>query len=329
MDIRQLATFRVVATTLNFTQAAAALGYVQSSVTAQIQALEADLGVPLFDRLGKRVQLTDAGARLLRYADQVLTLMDEARQAVTGGDEPTGSLTISAPETLCTYRLPQVLHRFRARYPLVRLVFQPNPCMEIRRRVTEGLLDVAFLLDEPVQSSSLVVTPLIVEPLVVVAAPDHPLAHADEVHARDLADDSFFFTELGCSYRTMFEQALSSSGYYPATTFEFWSVEAIKHCVMVGLGVSILPAMSVAVELAQGRLIALPWRDRQLEVVTQVAWHKDKWLSPALRAFLDVTYEVLNPTRSLHDVFEQQGKRLLLPSDGQLVERERITVATV
>ncbi|MBA3947045.1 MAG: LysR family transcriptional regulator [Herpetosiphonaceae bacterium] len=293
---------------------------MQSSVTTQIQALEADLGVPLFDRLGKRVQLTDAGVRLLRYADQVLTLMDEARQAVTGGDEPTGSLTISAPETLCTYRLPQVLHRFRARYPQVRLIFQPNPCMEIRRRVTEGLLDIAFLLDELVQSSSLVVTPLVVEPLVVVAAPDHPLAQADAVHASDLADASFFFTELGCSYRTMFEQALSASGYYPATTFEFWSVEAIKHCVMVGLGVSVLPAMSVATELAQGRLIALPWRDRQLEVVTQVVWHKDKWMSPALRAFLEVTYEVLNPTCTLPTMLEEHAEHASVAHSGEPIE---------
>src|SRR5436190_8129479 len=126
MDLRQLATFRMVATTLSFTQTAATLGYVQSSVTAQIQALETDLGVPLFDRLGKRVTLTDAGQRLLHYAEKMLDLAEEARSIVPGDTEPTGSLTISAPESLCAYRLPVVLNEFRKRYPQVRLMFLPS-----------------------------------------------------------------------------------------------------------------------------------------------------------------------------------------------------------
>src|SRR2546421_3651462 len=105
MDLRQLNTFRLVATTLSFTRAAAALSYAQSSVTAQIQSLEDELGVQLFDRLGRRVALTDAGLRLLRYADRLLDLAEEARAAVADGGDPLGSLCISAPETLCIYRL--------------------------------------------------------------------------------------------------------------------------------------------------------------------------------------------------------------------------------
>src|SRR5258708_269564 len=165
MELRQLATFRMVATTLSFTQAASALGYVQSSVTAQIQALEADLGVPLFDRLGKRIVLTDAGSRLLRYAEKILALAEEARSVVAGDDEPTGSLTISAPESLCTYRLPAILGLFRERYPRVQLLFRPSPSADMRRRVGEGLLDLAFVLEEPIQSGNLSSEQLIREPL--------------------------------------------------------------------------------------------------------------------------------------------------------------------
>jgi DNA-binding transcriptional LysR family regulator len=103
MDFRQLMTFRLLATTLNFRQAAAALNYAQSTVSAQIQMLEEELGVSLFDRLGKRVIITDAGQRLVPYAEKLLVLAEETRTAVTGNGEPVGSLTISAPETLCTY----------------------------------------------------------------------------------------------------------------------------------------------------------------------------------------------------------------------------------
>src|SRR5262249_10652289 len=145
MELRQLQTFRVLATTLSFTRTASLLGYVQSSVTAQIQALEEELGVRLLDRLGKRVALTDAGARLLQYSERMLDLADEARAAVTGSGEISGSVTISAPETLCTYRLPVALQQFRARYPGVRLMFRPGSVAELRQRVSDGGLDVAFL----------------------------------------------------------------------------------------------------------------------------------------------------------------------------------------
>ncbi|HYN90021.1 MAG TPA: substrate-binding domain-containing protein, partial [Ardenticatenaceae bacterium] len=102
-------------------------------------------------------------------------------------------------------------------------------------------------------------------------------------------------TEQGCNYRSLFERALNAAGVYPSTTLEFGSVEAIKQCVMAGMGITVLPAVAVAAEVAQGRLVALPWADRPLDMVTQMLWHKDKWLSPALGAFLDLTREMLQP----------------------------------
>lgn len=295
MDLRQLATFRMVATTLSFTQAAAALGYVQSSVTAQIQALEADLGVPLFDRLGKHVSLTDSGHRLLPYAERMLNLVDEARSVVAGEAEPSGLLTITAPESLCTYRLPAILREFRERYPRVQLMFRPSPSADMRRRVSEGLLDLAFVLEEPIQSVNLTAEQLIVEPLLILAPPDHPLTAKQDVYVRDLAGEAFLLTETGCTYRRLFEQTLIDGGVYLPTALEFSSVEAIKECVMTGMGITVLPAMAVNREIAEGRLIALDWAEKPLAVITQMIWHKDKWLSPTLRAFIEVTREVLAP----------------------------------
>ena len=295
LDLRQLATFRMVAVKLSFTQAAAALGYVQSNVTAQIQALEADLGVRLFDRLGKRVILTDAGHRLLGYADKLLDLAEEARAMVAGELEPSGSLVISAPESLCTYRLPAILRDFRERYPKVKLMFRPSPSADMRRRVGEGLLDLAFVLDEPVQSVNLVAEQLLVEPLLLLASPTHPLATRQEIHVSDLAGESMLLTETGCTYRRLFEQVLMDGGVAVPAALEFSTVEAIKQCVMSGMGITVLPAMTVSREVAEGRLVALHWAERPLEMITQMMWHKDKWLSPALNAFIEVTREVLQP----------------------------------
>src|SRR5262245_45919740 len=125
MELRHLSTFRVVATTRSFTRAATTLGYAQSSVTAHIQALEAELGAPLFDRLGRQIALTEAGERFLVYARQLLELAEEARVAVNNNNEPRGTVTISAPETLCTYRLPTLLRVFRDRCPQAQVAFRP------------------------------------------------------------------------------------------------------------------------------------------------------------------------------------------------------------
>ncbi|HEY4035501.1 MAG TPA: LysR family transcriptional regulator [Ktedonobacteraceae bacterium] len=293
MELRQLATFRLVANTLSFSRTASMLNYVQSSVTTQIQVLEEELGVRLFDRLGKRVALTDAGVRFLPYAEKILTLSEEARQAVTNGEVPTGSLTITAPETLCTYRLPALLRQFHDHFPQVKVIFRPLPCADMRRCVSDGAVDVAFTIDEPLHSTALIVEPLITEPLLILASPDHRLMQLPFIQSHDLEGEPFLLTETGCSYRILFERALNEEGVHPTTNLEFSSVEAIKQCVMASMGIAFLPAVTVVAEIAQGRLVPLHWRGHDFQVVTQVLWHKEKWLSPALNAFLTVTKELL------------------------------------
>lgn len=302
MEHRQLRIFGTVARTLSFTRAAEELGYVQSNVTAQVKALEAELGVPLFDRLGRRVVLTDAGRALRGYAGRILDLHEEARAAAVGehDGEPTGSLVISAPETLCTYRLPRLLRRFGESFPGVRLAFRPVPCSDLKSGVVEGTLDAAFLLEEPVGSSTLEIETLVEEPLLLLAPPDHPLAFAGSVWPTDLEGERVLLTESGCSYRRIFERRLAEAGVEAARALEFDSVEAIKQCVIAGMGVAVLPAVAVEAALERGEIAALPWSGPELEVPTRVAWHKDKWVSPALEAFLSLSKEMLrqNPART-------------------------------
>jgi len=156
MEHRQLRTFAAVAKRLSFTRAAAELGYVQSAVTAQVKALERELGVSLFDRLGRRVVLTDAGKEFLGYAVRMLDLSEEARAAVSRGGRGgvTGGLEVGATETLCVYRLPDLFRAFRSLHPRVDFRFRPVPCVELKGLVRESSLDVAFLLEEPVEEKA-------------------------------------------------------------------------------------------------------------------------------------------------------------------------------
>ena len=294
MDFRQLKTFRLVASTRSFTKAAALAHCTQSTVSAQIKALEENLGVRLFDRLGREVSLTVAGKKLCRYAEKLLELADETREMVAGQGEPAGVLTISAPESLCTYRLPDVLNQFRGNYPGVEvLISQGYDRTRLSEALHQGDVDLGFLISSPYEAPGLKVECLVHEEMTIVARPGHLLAKRRAVSLEDLREETFIFTEPTCSYRVLFEQALRAVHIHPKNAVEFHSIEAIKKCVMSGVGIAMLPEIAVRRELAEKQLLPLKWKENSVEVITQMAWHKDKWLSPAMGAFMEMARQVL------------------------------------
>ncbi|GGL65608.1 LysR family transcriptional regulator [Sporolactobacillus putidus] len=294
MEYKQLMTFHKAAEKLNFTHTAEQLNFAQSSVTAHIKSLEDELGVQLFDRLGKSLALTDAGKKLQIYANQILSLTNEAKKAVMSGKEPSGTLVIGATESLCTYRLPPILSSFRHRYPKVRFHFSPGTSdRDILRQLEKGSLDAAILMDVDLIPSLFIIEKLKKEVINVVASPDHPLFRKETVNPADLFEESLLLTEKNCSYRRQFDQDFLSCGLIPEHIFEFASVEAMKQCVMAGLGVAVLPKITVKREIKNGEIRVLPWGGTPLFVHSHLVWHKDKWLSPALTAFLNLTRETL------------------------------------
>ncbi|MDD9148534.1 LysR family transcriptional regulator [Sporolactobacillus sp. CQH2019] len=294
MEIKQLITFQKAAEKLNFTHTAEQLNFAQSSVTAHIKSLEDELGVQLFDRLGKSLALTDAGRKLQIYANQILSLTNEARKAVMSEKEPSGTLVIGATESLCTYRLPPILSDFRHRYPKVRFHFSPGISdRDILDRLEKGSLDAAILMDVDLIPDVFVIEKLKKETIGVVAAPDHPLFRKKTVVPADLYEESLLLTEKNCSYRRQFDRDFSNCGLVPEHVFEFASVEAIKQCVIAGLGIAVLPEITFRKELGNGEIALLPWGGTPLSVHSHLVRHKDKWLSPALAAFLNLTRESL------------------------------------
>lgn len=287
MELRQLQTFREVTRTLSFTRTANALNYAQSSVSAQIQALEEELNVTLFDRLGRRIALTDAGQRLIPYVDKILALADEAQKVVTGDTEPTGVLTIGAPETICAYRLPAVVEAYRHRHPNVDIIFRPDlNSADWDGMLREGVIDAVLTLSRPFQSRTANVEHLRQEPIIVAVHPAHRLAALPTVPPAELQVETLIHTEAGCQYRAAFERMLRNVGVTPANVLEFHSLEAIKQCALTGMGIAVIPQVVIQTELAEGRLVALNIDGIAFNMITQLIWHKDKWISPALGAFL-------------------------------------------
>jgi DNA-binding transcriptional LysR family regulator len=167
---------------------------------------------------------------------------------------------------------------------------------ETLAQLSDGRVDVAIMLTDTLpQESAFRVRPLVAERFLLLAAPEHPLAHRSRVQAEDLHDETLLLTEAGCSYRLAFEQQLKTAGVRPSTIMEFGSVEAIKQCAMANLGIGFLPEIAACEEVKQGRLVALRWFAADFRMMTQLIWHRDKWLSVALSAFIEMTEQVLIP----------------------------------
>ncbi|MFF9622191.1 LysR family transcriptional regulator [Streptomyces griseosporeus] len=291
MELRLLVTFEKVATVLSFTRAAAELKYAQSSVTSQIRALESSLGVELFDRLGSRIRLTEAGERLLPYARRMIELADEARAAVADTEEPAGTLAVGTMESLTNYRLPPLLEFFHHRYPKVRLSLRPTLGDETRQALRQGTYDLGFLMEAETAHPGLDSEVLTVEPLALVAAPGHPL-YGGAVTSADLVRQPLLATEPGCAYRDLFERELTSVAGAPVDFLEFGTIEATKRAAAAGLGICLLPEVTVAAELAEGSLVRLDWTP-PFTLRTQLAWRSGKRLPAPARLFLQRARQLL------------------------------------
>lgn len=174
----------------------------------------------------------------------------------------------------------------------VRLIFKPVHTLDIAKNLLQsGTLDLAFITDTLKDMPALHKEMLIEEDLVFVASPLHHLTEKKPLTVEELAKETILLTEKGCSYRTQFEHRIQLEGFYPELIIEFGSIEAIKQCVMAGLGISLLPKMAVEKELDMGRLIEIPTYIVLKPIVTEIAWHKDKYLPSYLEDFIQISRE--------------------------------------
>ncbi|MEV6834608.1 LysR family transcriptional regulator [Streptomyces sp. NPDC051133] len=284
MDTRLLQTFTALARTGSFTAAAAELQLAQSTVTVQIRSLEKALGTRLFDRLARGALLTEAGHRLLALAEEVLEA--ESRLfAAAGEDGPVaGTVVVGAGETLCAAHLPGVIAALRGPYPEVDVHLEPCGTAGAVEGLRAGRLDLALLLEERVDHPDVTAECIAGQPLVLLCAPDHPLAARRRPATwPELARETFFLHEQGCSYSDRLAERLQAvHGARPRLT-RFGSIEATRSCVTAGLGLTVLPHANVAESLTTGRLAAVPGPALPA-VSVHLAHHRRRRPSRAARA---------------------------------------------
>lgn len=292
VELHQLSAFVAVAQARSFTRAAERLYLTQPAVTRAIAALEAELRTRLFDRLGRTVHLTPSGEALLRYAERVLQLTDEARAAVADIESgAAGRLSVGASSTLATYLLPGLLAKFREAHPAVDLAIHTGISARVRERVRNGTADVGLVTtgsgeEDAHNDTAMTVIPLADLATCVVLPPTHPLAANPAIEPSALlsGDLPLLLMEPGTNLRGYAETTLA--GTLPPPAMELDSVEAIKRMIAAGLGVSLLPEIAVRAEVAGGTLVALPLAGAHPGRHIELVYRRDKYLSAALRRFV-------------------------------------------
>ncbi|USX56194.1 LysR family transcriptional regulator [Lentzea sp. HUAS12] len=292
MDLKQLSTFHRVTTHMSFTKAATELRYAQSSVTAQIKGLEATLGKELFERLGGKIRLTPVGERLVPYAERILALVDEARHSLGDEAEPSGTLTVGAVESLISYRMPVLLEFFHHRYPRLQLALQSITCAEAHESVRRGVRDLGFLVEAETRHEGLETKVLGTERLVAVVAPGHPLNRASQVSTSHLRMFPVLAPGPECSYRSLLEAEFHEGAEGPISLLEFGNIESVKQGVEAGIGVSVLPEVTVAGAVESGRLNVLDWQP-SFEVYVQIVWRQGRQLTREAQIFIDLVAQTM------------------------------------
>lgn len=178
-------------------------------------------------------------------------------------------------------------------YPQVEVSLKFGSCADFRHYLRNNVIDVAFSLGVKIDSEDFISDVEIEEPMLLLTYKDHPLANKAEVTPKDIEDEPLVLTEMGCSYRAAFENLLTQCNIKPNVVLETGSVQAIKQLTMSGLGITLLPEVAVDDEIKKGRLVPLNWTGPKLHVISQVLYHKDKWISPALSEFLKLSKKVI------------------------------------
>jgi DNA-binding transcriptional LysR family regulator len=284
MDIHDLTVFAAAARFGSITKAAQSLSTVQSNVTVRIRLLERELKVQLFHRTHRGITLTEKGRELLPYAQQMLSLVDNAKAAVSNSRDVRGTLQIGALQSTASARLPELLRAYAARYDQVDIGVETGTNTELIAKVLESRLDGAFVSGVEDHPELDVVTSFVEELVIVTPAPYRTV----KAYLKRSTLPKVLVLKAGCHYRQRLERYLSAEGFSLLNQMEFGTIDSVVGCVAAGLGITLLPRSVVERVARTGdvSIHGLPRPYRHVE--TQFVTHKAQVRSLALSRLLEV-----------------------------------------
>lgn len=288
MEIRDLQVFLSVATHLNYTRAAEEVNLSQPSVSVRMRQLERDLGSKLFEQLGKKIVLTEAGQLLVPYATRILASADDARHAI---DElkglERGTLRIGASTTPGMYVIPTTIARFKESYPQIEIHLGIKDTREIETRIMKNEFDFGFVGGH-LAGDEIRVLPWLTDELVLILPPTHPLARKKSVGKKDLERERFILRESGSATRATILTHLQKEKLELQATMEMGNPESLKKAVQSGLGIAFISRFAVESELIAKTLVAARVPGLTIKRELKIVYRKDKHLSHAARRFIEL-----------------------------------------
>jgi DNA-binding transcriptional LysR family regulator len=294
MDFDQLETFLEVAKHNSFSRAAERRFRTQPAISAQIRAIEEEVGAKLFDRSGGKVALTAAGKLFQKYAEDAL---DARRRVVAAmGEmerEPRGEIIVGANEGTCLYVLPEVFAEFKRQYGAVAITIKRSESSKVLESIVDNSVDFG-VVSLPVTDTRLTVVPIHRDELVVIAPPQHPLARQKTSALAEVIKFPLLLPKAGRT-RDAIEALFEERRMKPKISMELDSSELLKRFVAVDVGVGFIARSNVKEEVQLGTLAAIPLSDAHLKRDLALVFRKDKALSRAALAFIDIAVK-LKPT---------------------------------
>ena len=289
MNLNQLKVFCEVVERRGFTRAAEALYLTQPAVSRQVQELERSFGVDLFEQIGKRIYPTEAGTTLYNYAKDIFHTLDDLEVEINQlKGLKAGHLRIAASATAGTYLLPPLLGSFKRKYPGVEVSLEIYNSQQVEQRLLQyQQLDLG-VTERPVSEDALYSEPFDTDQLVVIVSTDHPLADKGAITAKQLQGERFILREPGSGTRTLLDEEFARLSLRVRPIMELGSTAAVKQAVAAGLGVSVVSSRSIQLEAEAGLLKTLQCPDMRLVREIRYVHHKDKRLSRAATAFLQI-----------------------------------------
>ena len=253
MELHQLESFLVAADKGSFRQAAVSLHLSQPSVSTRIQKLEDQLGVPLFHRAGRGVRLTEMGRAFLPYAQSALRSLREGREVLaTGRNAPGGLLTIAAARNIGTYTLPSIVERLRQRHPDIKAHITVGRSRDVLDMVVAEQAQVGFARE--LRHEDVSTTHLYDEEVVLVTHPDHRFSMLGAARLAEVAREPFILYDPGSAYFRLIQTYCRREGIQPRVEMRLDSIDATKHMVELGIGISFLPRSAIRREVERGGL---------------------------------------------------------------------------
>ena len=292
MDLRSLNIFIEVAELGSFTRAGEKLGYSQPTISFQIKQLEKEMGVPLFDRIGHTVSLTDAGRDALSYAQNICHMSQEMVLGTAGRREPSGVLRLGMADSLCAPLIVGHFDKFRAAYPQISLHISTGDTGELMEYLDHNEVDMVCSMDDHVYDPNYVIADEEAIGVHFVVSPRNELAGKLVVSMEQLLPQPFLLTEKGMSYRRLMDEKLARSSMEIRPVLETGRADLICALVEENAGVAFLPDYVTEDGVRQGRLVRLNVPDFQVVVWKQLLYRREKWVSLQMRAMIDHLSEI-------------------------------------